>query len=89
MQNTTMQDLKLGQNSITSFYELLGEKENDMTYGLGYVFSKSPALLTLTLDEYGIKNIEPELCKIQLQRHESKDKGYSDIDIWYKEKRLI
>jgi len=84
-----MQDLKLGHKNITSFYELLGEKEDDMTYGLGYVLSKSPALLTLTLKQYVHKYIEPEFCKIQLQRHESKDKGYSDIEIWYREKRLL
>lgn len=60
-----------------------------MTYGLGYVLSKSPVLLVLTLEEYGHKNIDPDFCKIQLQRHESKDKGYSDIEILYKEKRLL
>ncbi len=84
-----MQDLKLGNNSITSFYELLGNKENDMTYGLGYVLSKSPALVVLILEQFGHRYIDPELCKIQLQRHESKDKGYSDIEFWYRGKRLL
>ncbi|RIH66185.1 hypothetical protein D1164_04545 [Mariniphaga sediminis] len=84
-----MQNLKLGYNSITSVYELLGDKEDDMTYGLGYVLSKSPAFLSLALLQYGHQYIDPELCKIQLQRHEIKDRGYSDIEIWYREKRLL
>jgi hypothetical protein len=84
-----MQTLKLGNNSITSFYELLGSKENDMSYGLGYTLLKSPVLLTLLLGKYGFPDIIPELCKIQLQRHESVDRGFSDIEIWYREKRLL
>jgi len=38
-----MLDLKLEQNNITSFYDILGDKEDDMTYGLGYVLASQAA----------------------------------------------
>lgn len=60
-----------------------------MTYGLGYVLSRSPTLVRCTLDQFGHRNVDPQLCKVLLQRHESRDKGFSDIEIWYREKRLL
>jgi len=84
-----VQILKLGSDSITSFYDLLGNKENNMTFGLGFVLSKCSAFLKLVLDYLDFTDIDIEYCSIHLQHFDETDRGFSDIEIWYKGKRLL
>lgn len=75
-----MGSLKLYGSKIDSFYELLGSKENDMTYGLGYALSKSNNFLDLLLKHLGV-SIQSNQYNIELQKFEGKGKGFTDIEI--------
>lgn len=83
-----MTELILGQRPILSVFELLGSNEDDMTYALGYSLNKSEAFFELILASFGIQK-QNEHYKILLQRHHKSDQGYSDIEIWLDEKRLL
>ena len=84
-----MVNLKLGNKTVESYYDLLGTKEVDLTNGLGFILSRSPILFESLLTKLGFKEIDIELCEIHLQKHEKDDKGFTDIEILYKRDRLL
>jgi len=73
--------LKLNNNEITSVFELLGYKEDNITYSLGWILSYCNEVL-----EAFVSNIFPELTfkrndvRVLLQNFE-KEHGYTDIEI--------
>lgn len=83
-----MTELILGQRPVLSVFELLGSNEDDMTYALGYSLNKSESFLKLFLESFGIQK-QQGIYKIHLQKHHRNDKGFSDIEIWHDEKRLL
>lgn len=84
-----MVDLKIGNRTVDSFYDLLGTKEVDLTNGLGFILSRSSNLLKDLLTKLGLKKIDVTLCEVHLQKHESADKGFTDIEILYNRDRLL
>lgn len=84
-----MINLKLGNSRVESYFNLLGTKEVDLTNGLGFILSRSPTLLKKALTKLGFKNIDIERCEIHLQKHETGDKGFTDIEILYNANRLL
>ncbi len=76
-----MTDLYLFRQKLDSFFEILGKHENDISYSVGFVLSRSPAFLRLFLRHIDIKTkFDPELIKVKLQQHE-RDKGFTDFEI--------
>lgn len=76
-----MADLYIFNDKIESFFQLLGQKENDISYSVGYAFGNCKTFLERFLKNLGIKApFEPDKIKIKLQTHE-KDKGFTDFEI--------
>lgn len=81
--------LQLSNNSIHSFFELIGYKENDLTYGLGYILHASPSLQNVILRELDIPLRREDAIDIHLQRYSESDGGYTDIEIWVNHELMV
>lgn len=76
-----MADLYIFNDKIESIFQLLGQKENDISYSVGYAFSNCRHFLQKFLQHLKIKTpFDSEKIKIRLQTHE-KDKGFTDFEI--------
>ncbi|HZF01708.1 MAG TPA: hypothetical protein VE344_07415 [Methylomirabilota bacterium] len=75
-------ELRLHNRNIESIFSLLGEKENDITYSLGWAFSRSPHFLQLFLKKILPPNLyfNIEELEIVLQEHKG-EAGITDIEI--------
>lgn len=71
---------------IESVFQLLGRKENDMTYSLGWVLSQSDSFFKEFLKLIGFPMHATE-TRIRLQRYEGK--AFTDVEIKGKELHLI
>jgi hypothetical protein len=77
-----MKLLRNGQ-SISNIFQLIGNKENDMTAGLAYLLSNSPALLTKVVQAIlrrPVKSVDSALVLIQTVRSQQLQ-GITDIEI--------
>lgn len=77
-----MADLFLHGNQISTVFDLLGKKENDLTYSFGWALANSEHLVTdlLKLWHPGVKRAG-ELQDIRLQERHP-DCGVTDIELW-------
>ena len=76
-----MADLYIFNDKIESIFQLLGQKENDISYSVGYAFSNCRSFLQKFLQHIRIKTpFDPDKIKIRLQTHE-KEKGFTDFEI--------
>jgi hypothetical protein len=75
-----MTDLTLHSRKIETIFDLLGQKENDMTYALGWALAQSPQFLTQLPKTLGLMLDFSELVKIRLQESQS-SRGYTDVEI--------
>ena len=76
-----MPDLYIFNDKIESVFQLLGQKENDISYSVGYSFANCQHFLGNFLCHLNIKtSFQPDKIKIKLQTHE-KDKGFTDFEI--------
>lgn len=73
-------NLRQSGNDVDTVFALNGVDENSATFALGWVLSKSPALLHATIHNLAQIDIEPGQALIDVQKH-GKDKGYTDIEI--------
>jgi uncharacterized protein (UPF0248 family) len=71
--------LFIHDEEIKSIFQLLGEKENALSYSLGYALSKSPRFLKAFIDHVWRKKFKIKEVVIKLQ--ESGEKGYTDFEI--------
>lgn len=76
-----MAELYIFNNKIDSIFQLLGQKENDISFSVGYAFSNCRHFLLKFLQYININApIDPNKIKIRLQTHE-KNKGFTDFEI--------
>ena len=76
-----MADLYIFNDKIESVFQLLGQKENDVSYSVGYAFSNCRHFLQKFLQHIKITTpFDPDKIKIRLQTHE-KEKGFTDFEI--------
>ena len=75
-----MTDLFIGQNKVDCVFDLLGQKEDDITYSVGYALSESPSFLKVFLNNIGYSGEYTSDLKVHLQNH-GENKGYTDIEI--------
>ena len=77
-----MTELYIFKDEVTSIFELIGEKENDISYSVGYAFSNCRVFLQKFLEYIKVKTpYQPDNIIIRLQTHE-KDKGFTDFEIF-------
>lgn len=75
-----MTELYLHNNRISSVFELLGNKENDITYSIGWALSRSTVFINNILKEI-IKNQDyGKVLSVRLQEYR-KNGGFTDIQI--------
>lgn len=85
--NNRLSDLFLHHNEIKTVFDLLGNKENDITYSVGWALARSESFLGQVLEDlfpsfdYGsIKAIKLQEFKFGTGKRKN-DKGYTDIEI--------
>ena len=82
-------ELSIFNRKVTSLFQLLGQKENHISYSVGYALSYSPKFLDIFLRSLGIKVVfEPSKIAINLQLHESKG-GFTDFEIIHPDFHII
>ncbi|MCL5110859.1 MAG: hypothetical protein M1401_18745 [Chloroflexi bacterium] len=74
-----MADLYLHGRQLHSVFELLGTKENDITYSIGWALAQSPCLLAAFLQRV-LGRADLEGVSVYLQEH-AEDGGYTDIEV--------
>lgn len=75
-----MPELLLYDHPVPTVFDLLGQKENDITYSIGWGLAKSPAFLRALLRNLLEAEDVGEVTAIRLQQHEH-DGGFTDIEI--------
>jgi len=75
-----MKELYIFDTKIESIFQLLGQKENDISYNVGYALANCQQLLDNFLRLINIKPTKSDKIKIKLQTHE-KDRGFTDFEI--------
>lgn len=72
--------LFIHHSEVDNFFQLLGDDENDISYGLGFTLSKSKHFLKIFVKNIFNKKLKFYDNKIWLQNY-GKDKGYTDFEI--------
>ena len=82
MENNKMPELLLRDRPIKSIFNLLGQKENDITFSLGWALSKSPGLLRNFLKKAmrAKRRCDPNRLVIAMQEFQ-KNSGITDVEI--------
>ncbi|HKZ69441.1 MAG TPA: hypothetical protein VJL59_07355 [Anaerolineales bacterium] len=75
-----MTDLLLHHRRITTIFDLLGDKENDITFSTGWALAKSEVFLENLVGSVFPTARSRETTTIYLQEH-AEDGGYTDIEI--------
>lgn len=76
-----MAELYLFNKKVNSIFQLLGQRENDITYSVGYVLGNNQKFLQNFLNYLNIKlSFQSKKIKIRLQTHE-KEGGFTDFEI--------
>ena len=74
-------DLQLHSKQINSIFELIGDKENDISYSVAWALSKCPELLkefigqTIHISQFDSDNVD-----IRLQEY-AENGGFTDIEV--------
>lgn len=75
-----MAELLLHGKPVPTVFHLLGKRENDLTYSLGWALAKSPRFLSSLIS--ATLQIRPNLEKVNLRlQHSEGDQGITDIEI--------
>ncbi len=76
-----MNTLLLREGEVTTVFDLLGYRENDITFAIGFGVARSPAFLEGILGAIGAPTDVSEPITIDLQRGDRRDRGYTDIEL--------
>ncbi len=83
-----MLELRLHGREVGTVFDLLGEKENDVTYAAGWALSRSERLLqTLLSDVLGEDAGQPTV--VRLQEYGPEGGGFTDIEVETDRQRLV
>ncbi len=77
-----MVEVQLLKNNfpIASVFNLLGDKENDLTFSLAWIFSQNKEFLSWFLQKIIGDKIKYQKVVITLQRYGRENGGYTDIE---------
>jgi hypothetical protein len=73
-------DLTLHGDPVGTVFDLLGKKENDITYSVGWAMAQSPDLATAFLEDV-LSPTEPVTIDVVELQEYIRDSGYTDIEI--------
>lgn len=77
-----MIELYLHKRPVQSVFSLLGEKENDITFSIGWAFSRSPTFLKKFLSKAITRQSKIDINELEISLQEyQKDSGVTDIEI--------
>lgn len=79
-----MAELILHGKPVQTVFNLLGTKENDLSYSLGWALSQCPPFIASVVKAFSGQEIDTDKVKgieIRLQEHDKKDRGYTDVEI--------
>src|SRR3989338_1573200 len=78
-----MSNLHLGNKAekVDSVFQLLGERENDMSYSLAWGLAQCPKFLDKFLSAINQRNTELTEIEIYLQKGGDKKEGITDIEL--------
>lgn len=75
-------EIYLHDRKLESIFELLGSKENDITYNIGWVLSQCPSFLRVFLSNFDFGPSLGELAEIEVKLQDHKrETGITDIEI--------
>ena len=57
LQQTHHTTITLRGREVNSIFDLLGSNENDITYSIGWVMSRSPSFLNAIVEKTGLSSI--------------------------------
>lgn len=75
-----MSTLKAYGNEVISIFQLIGDKENDITKSIAWALNKCPIFLKKVIYEIFAINVDPEEVEILYQNYDVKT-GITDIEI--------
>src|SRR5438128_2333268 len=86
-----MAEIRVAGERADTVFDLLGKKENDITYALGWGLAQSDDLLRRFLTLAGAVACEPSQVTLDLQRYRKDEDraGITDIDIRSAESHVI
>jgi len=76
-----MNTLLVREREVATVFDLLGERENDITFAIGFALSRSSRFLRRVLGSVGAPQDFSELVAIDLQLGDRRDRGFTDIDL--------
>lgn len=76
-----MPDIYLHNKKLESIFELLGSKENDITYSVGWALSQCPCFLDALIRDLFREGIDVRFAAVHLQHHDDQYGGFTDIEI--------
>ena len=74
-----MADLFLRGHRVSTVFDLLGDKENDITFSIGWALAQCEGFLTLLLKHFFVDYAVGQTQAVQLQQ--SGGSGFTDIEI--------
>jgi len=75
-----MTELLLHGKPVPTIFNLLGEKENDMTYALAWGMAQSETFLIELIARITERKLSPAELQINLQKHDAEG-GFTDIEV--------
>lgn len=76
-----MAELRLHGSTVGTFFDLLGQNENDMTFALGWGLSRNNQLLERFVDRVATDVSVDGPVVLDLQQYDSADGGFTDIEL--------
>lgn len=76
--------LTLHKRKVETIFNLLGTKENDLSYSLGWALAQCPPFLRATVKQFTGQEMPSEALsktEVKLQNYDKKDRGYSDVEV--------
>lgn len=71
-------------NTVHTVFDLLGRKENDLSFSLGWALQQCPRFLSAVVEHFTgtpLTDAEDEVAKVRLQEHDRNKGGYTDVEI--------
>lgn len=75
-----MPSLLLHDREVSTIYDLLGHRENDMTAALGWGLAQSPQLLSALVTAVVDSRVDPSEAIVRMQEHHATG-GFTDVEI--------
>jgi hypothetical protein len=72
--------LRIANRQVSTVFDLLGTKENDLTYSLGWALSRAPRLLAALVRDVLGHEVSVAGAEVHLQQHGA-DAGFTDMEL--------